>query len=177
MTSRFTGDYTYMQTHRSSSPTSTSMHPSTIGAGYLGLVGSGEEPTRSRGRGRVLLSGQDAAQRQMISRILQADGFEVVSRETGRDTVIELLRGTADLLLVNTPLSDCSAAALLAWTRQRPQSSHMTCMVMVDKSDTRLVAGLYDAGADFVITRRTELDLLPRKVAAALARRPLALAS
>lgn len=157
-----------MQTHRSPSP-----HPSS----HLGLVGTGTKPSPPRGRGRVLLTGEDAAQRQMIGRILQTDGFEVVSRESGRDTVIELLRGTADLLLVNAPLPDCSAAALLAWTRQRPQSSHMTCMVMVENSETRLVAGLYDAGADFVITRRTELDLLPRKVAAALARRPLALAS
>lgn len=167
-----------MQTHRSPSQAPTSLHPSTIGAGHLGLVGNGAKPSRPGSRGRVLLTGEDAAQRQMIGRILQTDGFEVVTRETGRDAVIELLRGTADLLLVNAPLADCSAAALLAWTRQRPQSSHMTCMVMVENSgDTRLVAGLYDAGADFVITRRTELDLLPRKVAAALARRPLALAS
>ena len=53
----------------------------------------------------------------------------------------------------------------------------MTCMVMTAPGDANAIAGLYDAGADFVITRRTELDLLSRKVAAALARRPLALAS
>lgn len=131
----------------------------------------------SEARERILLTGEDAAQRHMISRRLEADGYEVISRATGRDTVLALLQGTADLLLVNAPLSDCSAAALLRWTRSRRASRHMTCMVMVSRHETRLVAGLYDAGADFVITRRTELDLLPRKVAAALARRPLALAS
>jgi DNA-binding response OmpR family regulator len=132
---------------------------------------------RTGGRERILLVGEDAAQRMMIGRRLQADGYEVASCESGRETVLALLRGSADLLLVNAPLRDCSAAALLRWTRSRRGSTHMTCMVMVAANDTQLVAGLYDAGADFVITRRTELDLLPRKVAAALARRPLALAS
>jgi DNA-binding response OmpR family regulator len=113
----------------------------------------------------------------MIRRRLEADGYEVATCETGRETVLALLQGSADLLLVNAPLRDCSAAALLRWTRSRRASTHMTCMVMVSANDTQIVAGLYDAGADFVITRRTELDLLPRKVAAALARRPLALAS
>ena len=128
-------------------------------------------------RQRILLTGDDAAQRLMICRRLEADGYQVITRDSGRDTVLALLQGSADLLLVNAPLRDCSAAALLRWTRSRRASTHMTCMVMVSPSDTQLVADLYDAGADFVITRRTELDLLPRKVAAALARRPLALAS
>lgn len=129
------------------------------------------------GKARVLLTGDDAAQGLMIRRTLESDGYDVVSRASGRDTVLALLQSPADLLLVNAPLCDGSAAALLRWTRARRQSAHMTCMVMVPPNDAQLVASLYDAGADFVITRRTELDLLSRKVGAALARRPLALAS
>jgi DNA-binding response OmpR family regulator len=126
---------------------------------------------------RVLVAGADAAQALMIRRTLESDGYEVESRTSGRDAVLALLAAPADLLLVNAPLHDGSAAALLRWARSRRPSAAMTCMVMVAPGDAQVVAALYDAGADFVITRRTELDLLSRKVAAVLARRPLARAS
>jgi DNA-binding response OmpR family regulator len=150
----------------------------TAPSAVAGDRGASTLPASDRpGKARILLAGDDAAQGLMIRRTLESDGYDVVSRATGRDTVLALLQSPADLLLVNAPLCDGSAAALLRWTRARRQSAHMTCMVMVPPNDAQLVAGLYDAGADFVITRRTELDLLSRKVGAALARRPLALAS
>jgi DNA-binding response OmpR family regulator len=133
-------------------------------------------PARAH-RARILLAGADAAQGLMIRRTLQADGYEVISRDSGRETVLSLVAAPADLLLVNAPLADGSAAALVRWTRARRATEHMTCMVMVAPEDATQIADIYDAGADFVITRRTELDLLSRKVGAALARRPLALAS
>jgi PleD family two-component response regulator len=126
---------------------------------------------------RILLAVGDLAQGMMIRRALESDGHEVASAQSGRDTVLALIAAPADVLLINAPLSDGSAAALLRWTRSRSGSAHMTCMVMVPPGDARVIATLYDAGADFVITRTTELDLLSRKVAAALARRPVALAS
>lgn len=126
---------------------------------------------------KILLAGANEAQGQMICRALQSDGHAIVSTTSGRETVLALLTSPADVLLINAPLRDGSATALLRWTRQRSASEHMTCMVMVPPGDARAVASLYDAGADFVITRRTELDLLSRKVNAALARRPLAFAS
>lgn len=129
------------------------------------------------GRARVLLAGADTSQGVMIRRALERDGFEVDCCESGRAAVLALVQSPPDLLLVNAPLRDGAAAALLRWTRARRASEHMTCMVMAAPGDCALIAGLYDAGADFVITRRTEIDLLSRKVAAALARRPLALAS
>lgn len=134
-------------------------------------------PAPHSGKARILLAGADAAQGLMIRRMLEADGYEVISSASGRDTVLALVDAPADVLLVNAPLIDGSAAALVRWTRARRASAHMTCMVMVAPGDATAIAGLYDAGADFVITRRTEVDLLSRKVAAALARRPLALAS
>jgi two-component system response regulator MprA len=128
-------------------------------------------------RAKVLLAGADAAQGLMIRRALETDGHEVSSAPSGRDTVLALIADPVDVLLINAPLVDGSAAALLRWTRSRPASAHVTCMVMVAPVDARVVAGLYDAGADFVVYRTTELDLLSRKVTAALARRPAALAS
>jgi DNA-binding response OmpR family regulator len=129
------------------------------------------------GRATILLAAADGAQGLMIRRTLEADGYHVVCTASGRDTVLALLSEPADLLLVNAPLIDGTAAALVRWTRARRASAHMACMVMVAPGDAQAVAGLYDAGADFVLTRRTQLDLLSRQVAAALARRPLALAS
>ena len=128
-------------------------------------------------RARVLVAGADAAQGLMIRRTLESDGYAVQSRASGREAVLALVAAPVDLLLVNAPLHDGSAAALLRWTRSRRGSAATTCMVMVPPGDAQVVAALYDAGADFVITRRTELDLLSRKVAAVLARRPLARAS
>lgn len=131
----------------------------------------------AKGGARILLAGGDEAQSLMIRGTLEADGYEVLPRTTGRATVLALVSEPFDLLLVNAPIVDGSAAALLRWTRARRASAHMTCMVMVAPGDARLVAALYDAGADVVLTRRMQLGLLSRQVGAALARRPHAIAS
>jgi DNA-binding response OmpR family regulator len=138
-------------------------------AGAPGLV--------SRTGATVLLVGADAAQSLMIRRTLESDGHAVRVGLSGRDTVLALLTGPADVLLINAPLPDASAEALVRWARSRGPSAHMTCMVMVPADDTAIIARLYDAGADFVVYRTTALDLLSRKVTASLARRPVALAS
>jgi CheY-like chemotaxis protein len=145
--------------------------PATAGSG--GSAG----PVPGELKGRIVLAGGEAAQGLMIRRTLEGDGYEVDAHPTGRAAVLALIAEPADVLLVNAPLGDGSAAALVRWVRARPASALMTCMVLCPSHDSTTVAALYDAGADFVITRRTELDLLPRKVAAALARRPLAIAS
>lgn len=128
-------------------------------------------------RTRILVAGADMSQNDLIRRALELDGFAVDCCESGREAVTALVASPPDLLLVNTPLRDGAAAALLRWTRARRGSEQLTCMVMAPPSDSALVADLYDAGADFVITRRTEIDLLSRKVAAALARRPVTVGS
>ena len=81
---------------------------------------------RGGARGRILLAGADEAQGLMIRRMLEADGYEVLSRASGRDTVLALLAEPADLLLVNAPLVDGSAAALLRWTRARRAAATTT---------------------------------------------------
>jgi CheY-like chemotaxis protein len=157
--------------------------PGTVVRGRRGLVGALADlpvgpPRRAVPTGaRILLAVGDLAQGIMIRRALETDGHEVVSAQSGRDTVLALLASPVDVLLINAPLSDGSADALIRWTRSRRASAHVTCMAIVPPGEARVIAGLYDAGADFVITRNTELDLLSRKVAAALARRPVALAS
>lgn len=149
----------------------SSDRPSAAGAGATA------DAVTPGAKGRVVLAGGEAAQGLMIRRTLEGDGYEVAAHPTGREAVLALITEPADVLLVNAPLGDGSAAALVRWVRARPASALMTCMVLCPSHDSTTVAALYDAGADFVITRRTELDLLSRKVSAALARRPLAIAS
>jgi PleD family two-component response regulator len=146
-------------------------------ASYQDEMPPGIQARTVRSGARILLAVGDLAQGMMIRRALESDGHEVISARSGRDTVLALIARPADVLLINAPLTDGSAASLVRWTRSRSASAHMTCMVMVPPGDARVVATLYDAGADFVIYRTTELDLLSRKVSAALARRPVALAS
>ena len=121
---------------------------------------------------RILVAGEDPAQRHMIGRTLDVAGYDVMACDSARDTVLAVMQSSIDLVLINTPLRDGSSViALLRWIRSRRASRQLACMVMVGADESQLVGGLYDAGADFVMTRRTQLDLLPRKVAAALARR------
>lgn len=128
-------------------------------------------------RPSVLVAGADEAQVLLLRRTLEIDGCDVLSCPSGTEAVRLLLTGTPDLILVNAPLSDSSASALLRWVRARPQTSDVSCMAIVGSAEPHVAASLYDAGADFVITRPTELDLLSRRVTAALSRRPLELAS
>jgi CheY-like chemotaxis protein len=125
---------------------------------------------------RILVAGANSAQGLMIRRALEIDGCEVETCSGGAEAVHMLMESPPDLMLVNAPLRDGSAAALLRFMRARGETADLTCMVIVATGESHDVASLYDAGADLVITRPTELDLLSRRVAAALSRRPVALA-
>jgi DNA-binding response OmpR family regulator len=126
---------------------------------------------RAKVRHRVLIVGSNPAQTLMLRRALEVDDYDVVDCPSGRDAVLGLIETPADLLLINLPLSDGSATALVRWLRTRPATAHLPCFVIAAPAERATMAELYDAGADLVITRPTELDLLTRKVAAALARR------
>src|SRR5204862_3428363 len=95
------------------------------------------------GRPRILLAGADEAQGLMIRRTLEADGYDVLSQTSGRDAVLAIVAEPADLLLVNAPLLDGSAAALVRWIRARRASAHMTCVVMLAPGVAQLLVGLY----------------------------------
>jgi DNA-binding response OmpR family regulator len=125
----------------------------------------------------VLLAGANAAQSLLIARTLEIEGCEVSHFVGGGEAVEALIAATPDLILINAPLSDSSAASLVRWVRMRPQTADVPCMAIVAGDQSHLAARLYDAGADLVITRPTELDLLARRVAAVLSRRQLKLAS
>jgi CheY-like chemotaxis protein len=139
------------------------------------VEGVGDVDPARVGEARILLAGGDAAQARMIRRALEIDGCEVVPCATGPEAVSSLLLETPDLILVNAPLREGTAGALLRWARARPATADVSCLVIAPAGAPHVVASLYDAGADLVITRPTELDLLSRRVAAVLARRPLAL--
>jgi two-component system, OmpR family, phosphate regulon response regulator PhoB len=124
-----------------------------------------------------VLAATEAAQGLMIRRALEIDGCGVIVCASGREAVLSVIEARPDLMIINAPLRDGSAVALLRWTRSREATVDLPCMVIVPKSEAHVVASLYDAGADLVITRPTELDLLSRRVAATLARRSLALTS
>jgi DNA-binding response OmpR family regulator len=126
------------------------------------------------GAPRILLAGGNATQALMIRRVLEIEGCEVVPCEDGREAVLSLVEERPDLVLINAPLRDGSAVEFLRFLRERPMTASLACMVIVPAGESHIVASLYDAGADLVITRPTELDLLSRRVTAALRRRPLA---
>lgn len=135
-------------------------------------------PGATRGsQPRIVLAATEAAQGLMIRRALEIDGCGVIVCTSGREAVLSMIEARPDLLLINAPLSDGSAAALLRWTRSREPTAHVPCIVIVPKGEAHVVANLYDAGADLVITRPTELDLLSRRVAALLSGRSVALIS
>jgi DNA-binding response OmpR family regulator len=126
---------------------------------------------------RIVIAGADPAQSLLLRRALELDGHQVVSCATGHDAVLSLLWDPPELLLINAPLPDGSAAALLRWTRSRLHTADLNCMVILPAGESTAVAELYDAGADNVITRPAEMQLLSRQIAATLSRRPLAVAS
>ena len=115
----------------------------------------------------MLLVSAQPPQTMMLSRALEQGGYNVLSCASGREAVLCLMETQTDLVLINDPLSDGSTLALLQWLRARADTSQLVCFVIAKDG----AAELYDAGADLVITRPAEVDLLTRKVAAALVRR------
>jgi diguanylate cyclase (GGDEF)-like protein len=125
-----------------------------------------ERPAR-----RILAVEDDAVTIALLRGILTASGYEVEVCRDPRDFENTLLAFQPDLLLMDVQLShDVTGHDLVRYVRHSERFSTLPIIIVTSDSERRAVVEGTNAGADMLITKPVDWDLLLSQIAARLER-------
>ena len=101
-------------------------------------------------KGKVLIIEDDGAIRSFMRRILEANGFETVTVQTGREAISLLASHCPDVVLLDLGLPDMDGIDVLTQLRSW---SLMPVVVVSARTDEREKVRALDAGADDYVTK------------------------
>ena len=105
--------------------------------------------------------------REVLSLLLQAEGFNVYTAEDCASGFEKLLRQPPDLVIVDVMLPDYSGLQFIRWIRQRTVWDEMPVIAMTAFKPGYLLAATH-LGADAVIHKPEGLDRLTETIKAVL---------
>ncbi|MDP8909546.1 MAG: response regulator, partial [Chloroflexota bacterium] len=134
-------------------------------------------PTRGESRGgrpghrrrRILIVGHSAFERALLRRSFERSDCEVAEVDTGEAAVLEMAcSGCVDAVLTTNALADGSGLALVRWVRagHAHQCRDVPVLVLSGDDSDEFKVRAYDAGADMVVAKPIDLDVLHRKLLA-----------
>ncbi len=147
-----------------------------LNGGELGLLrlpapargnsGRGRPGPRSR---RILIVGHSPFERALLRRSFEARRWEVAEVDTGEAAVLEMAcSGCVDAVLTADALADGPGLALVRWVRagHAHQCRDVPVLVLSSDDSDEFKVRAYDAGADMVVAKPIDLDVLHHKLLA-----------
>ena len=126
---------------------------------------------RERPARRILAVEDDTVTIALIRGILSAAGYEIEICRDPRDFEKMLMAFHPDLLLMDVQLSDdVTGHDLVRYVRQSERFSTLPVIIVTSDSERRAVLESTNAGADMLVTKPVDWDLLLSQIAARLER-------
>ncbi len=124
-------------------------------------------------RGRILIVDDDRLSRDILSRNLQREGYEVEIEEDGRRALERLGLGTFDLLLWEVVLPTMNGLEMLEKIKADPMLLAIPIVLLSEQKETATVVRCIDAGADDYLSKPFNPALLKARIRGCLERKKL----
>lgn len=113
----------------------------------------------------ILLVEPDRFESQMLTRFLQTKGHEVREAPTGEEAILKMLSERPETVIAEDRLPDGTALALTRWMKGTARYAAVPLLVLTSQySGSEDAVRAYDAGAEMVVKKPIDLDLLNRKL-------------
>ena len=130
-----------------------------------------QEPAETNGKAVVLVAEDEALLLELMRRRLTNLGHEVVTAENGR-VALEIARARSiDLVLTDIKMPELDGIALLKELKADDRTRDVPVIVVSTQGDVDSVAACIDAGAEDLIEKPPEPQLLEARVRASLDRK------
>lgn len=117
----------------------------------------------------ILLVEPEPLQRELLRRVLAAEGHTVHVADGGDAAVLAVLRRRPEAIVVSDHLPDGSSSSFVRWVRAE-LAGEISVLVLANDGKPDAAVRAYDAGADMVVCKPTDLDLFGRTVNALIRR-------
>jgi PleD family two-component response regulator len=126
---------------------------------------SSEKPS-----GRLLIVEEDAHSGAALRQHFEAQGYEVLTAQTGRQGLDLAQTGRPDLILLAARMPDMSGLEAFRALRDKPRTGHIPVMMMAGHNDAILQNKVLEEGAYDFLEKPLDLDILTLRVRNALRR-------
>ncbi|ARJ70175.1 phosphate regulon transcriptional regulator PhoB [Paracoccus contaminans] len=111
----------------------------------------------------VLLVEDEGVQREVLTYNLDAEGFRVVSAETGDEALLLVAEESPDLVLLDWMLPNVSGIEICRRIKADPESRHIPIIMLSARSDEDdRVRGLETGADDYVVKPYSVIELMAR---------------
>jgi adenylate cyclase len=124
-------------------------------------------------RGLLLVVDDDEGNRDVLSRRLLRDGYEVMLAESGRQALRMLNRYSFDLILLDIMMPEMDGISVLAELKRNPQLNQLPVIMITAVDEIESIAHCIEAGADDYLLKPFNPVLLRARINALLERKRL----
>ena len=111
----------------------------------------------------VLLVEDEGAQREVLTYNLEAEGFRVVSAETGDEAMLMVAEEGPDLMVLDWMLPNVSGIEICRRVKADPDTRHIPIIMLSARSDeSDRVRGLETGADDYVVKPYSVVELMAR---------------
>ena len=111
----------------------------------------------------ILLVEDEGAQREVLTYNLEAEGFRVVSAETGDEALLLVAEENPDLMVLDWMLPNVSGIEICRRVKADPDTRHIPIVMLSARSDEGdRVRGLETGADDYVVKPYSVVELLAR---------------
>jgi DNA-binding response OmpR family regulator len=125
---------------------------------------------------RILVVDDEVSIRNLLSRVLTREGYDVVQATTGREGVETAARHQPDLIVLDLNLPDLYGEDVCQQIRQNPATENVPVLILTGKAAQGLSARCLNGGADDYLSKPFDIDEITAHIRA-LIRRSQGLAS
>ncbi len=101
----------------------------------------------------IMMAGMSDADLELMERLMNEEGFTVLTAQTSEAVISSLETHSPDLFLIDTQLSDISGIALCAQLRAQPEMSSTPVIFTSKQNAADIAADALNAGGDDYIRR------------------------
>lgn len=124
-------------------------------------------------RGLLLVVDDDEGNRDVLSRRLLRDGYEVMLAESGRQALRMLDRYSFDLVLLDIMMPEMDGTSVLAEIKQVPKLNQLPVIMVTAVDEVETIASCLEMGADDYLLKPFNPVLLRARINALLERKRL----
>ncbi|KGJ20421.1 phosphate regulon transcriptional regulator PhoB [Paracoccus sanguinis] len=111
----------------------------------------------------ILLVEDEGAQREVLTYNLEAEGFRVVSAETGDEALLLVAEENPDLMVLDWMLPNVSGIEICRRVKSDPDTRHIPIVMLSARSDEGdRVRGLETGADDYVVKPYSVVELMAR---------------
>ena len=116
------------------------------------------------GKARILYIEDNKDNMTLVKRVLEIEGFEVISAETGKDGVLKAVESLPDIIITDINLPDIDGYEVTDMLKSNKKTAHIPVIAMTANVMKKDREHVFKAGCDGYISKPIDVDELPGQI-------------